>query len=225
MLLPESAVKQNVRFACRVGPAYAARMPRLTPQRSAQRREQIVDATIRCIARHGFQGATMAQIIAESGLSAGAVYAHFRSKMAILEAVAQAQLTQLLAVEAGELARPEPTHPADVIGLLLEHVERAMIHHPAGDLSVAIVQIWAQAALGGELREVLAPQVALLLESLTQVVARWRDAGHLPPETDAEQTARVLASTLPGYLLQRLVLGEIPRTAYVQGLRDLMAGR
>jgi len=199
-------------------------MPRLTPERSAQRRAQIVDATIRCIVRYGFQGATMAQIIAESGLSAGAVYAHFPSKNAILAAVAETQLTRLLAVELEGIAQPEALHPADVIGRMLEHVETGMIHHPAGDLTVAVVQIWAQAALGGEVRDVIAPQVAVLLEAMTEVVARWRDAGHLPPDTDAEQTARVLASTLPGYLLQRLVLGDIPRAAYVQGLRDLMAG-
>ena len=71
-------------------------MPRLTPERSAQRRAQIVDATIRCIVRYGFQGATMAQIIAESGLSAGAVYAHFPSKNAILAAVAPKPVNLLI---------------------------------------------------------------------------------------------------------------------------------
>ena len=68
--------------------AYDRGMPRLTPERRAMRRDQVLRAAVRCVIRSGFQGLTMSEVIAESGLSAGAVYGYFASKDALLAALA-----------------------------------------------------------------------------------------------------------------------------------------
>lgn len=196
-------------------------MPRITDERRARRRGQIVDATIRCIMRHGYQGTTMAHIIEESGLSAGAVYGYFPSKNAILEAVAQLELAGLGAILREAHDGPDPADPVDVLAAFLAHVDREMIHHPAGDLSIVVVQIWGQAALGGEVRDLLAPQIMALVHGMAGVVQRWRDAGHLPQSNDPTMTARALLATLPGFMLQRLIHGELSQADYVQAIRDL----
>ena len=49
-------------------------MPKVSEQHREARRDQIVDAALRCFSRKGFQRTSMADIIAESGLSAGAIY-------------------------------------------------------------------------------------------------------------------------------------------------------
>ncbi len=50
----------------------------------AQRREQLIKATIRCIARKGLSGTTMADVTSAAGLSLGIVNLHFQSKDKLL---------------------------------------------------------------------------------------------------------------------------------------------
>ena len=49
-----------------------------------QRREQLIKATIKCVAKKGLSGTTMADITKEAGLSLGIVNLHFQSKDKLL---------------------------------------------------------------------------------------------------------------------------------------------
>jgi TetR/AcrR family transcriptional regulator, transcriptional repressor of aconitase len=49
-------------------------MPRVAESYLQARRRQIMDAAVTCFARSGFHAATMQDIVAETGLSAGAIY-------------------------------------------------------------------------------------------------------------------------------------------------------
>ncbi len=46
----------------------------------AERRQQLIDATIRCIAQHGLSAVTMQMVTREAGLSVGIANLHFQSK-------------------------------------------------------------------------------------------------------------------------------------------------
>ncbi len=61
-------------------------MPKVTEEYLDTRRQQIMAAAYRCFAKKGFHQATMRDIYAEAGLSAGAIYHYFRSKEEIIEA-------------------------------------------------------------------------------------------------------------------------------------------
>lgn len=50
------------------------------------RREQIVRATIRCLAREGYSGLTMKKVAREAGVSQGILHYYFADKRAILVA-------------------------------------------------------------------------------------------------------------------------------------------
>jgi TetR/AcrR family transcriptional regulator, transcriptional repressor of bet genes len=50
------------------------------------RREQIVRATIRCLARDGYTGLTMKKVAREARVSQGSLHYYFRDKRAILVA-------------------------------------------------------------------------------------------------------------------------------------------
>ena len=45
-----------------------------------RRREQLIKATINCIAKRGIAGTTMADVTNDAGLSSGIVNLHFQSK-------------------------------------------------------------------------------------------------------------------------------------------------
>lgn len=55
-------------------------MPKIPEERKAERREQILAGARRCFARHGYEGATVARLEQEIGLSRGAIFHYFPSK-------------------------------------------------------------------------------------------------------------------------------------------------
>ena len=64
-------------------------MPRVPQAELAQRRGAILDAARRAFARHGYEGATVRVLEAETGLSRGAIFHHFRDKEALFLALAE----------------------------------------------------------------------------------------------------------------------------------------
>ncbi|MCW2723356.1 MAG: TetR family transcriptional regulator [Frankiales bacterium] len=55
----------------------------------AARRDEILSAARRAFARHGYEGATVKVLEAETGLSRGAIFHHFRDKEALFLALAE----------------------------------------------------------------------------------------------------------------------------------------
>jgi AcrR family transcriptional regulator len=55
-------------------------MPKISEERKTERRGQILDGARRCFSRHGYEGATVARLEAEVGLSRGAIFNYFGSK-------------------------------------------------------------------------------------------------------------------------------------------------
>lgn len=98
---------------------------RRTASREA-RRVQLIDATMKCIARKGMGSTTLSDVATEAGLSQGIVNLHFESKKNLL--------TETLASLAGEyrekfdkaLANAGPG-PADKLAAIMEHDLRPSI--------------------------------------------------------------------------------------------------
>jgi AcrR family transcriptional regulator len=55
-------------------------MPKISQERKEARREQILEGARRCFAVNGYEGATVARLEAEIGLSRGAIFNYFSSK-------------------------------------------------------------------------------------------------------------------------------------------------
>jgi AcrR family transcriptional regulator len=55
-------------------------MPKISEERKEERREQILAGARRCFAEHGYEGATVARLEHEIGLSRGAIFNYFPSK-------------------------------------------------------------------------------------------------------------------------------------------------
>lgn len=55
-------------------------MPKISEERKAARREQILDGARRCFAEYGYEGATVVRLEKATGLSRGAIFNYFPSK-------------------------------------------------------------------------------------------------------------------------------------------------
>src|SRR6187431_576833 len=97
-------------------------MPRVSQEYRDARRDEIADAALRCFARTGVQRTSMADIIAESGLAAGAIYGHFASKQELIVDVARRVLGNRV-VELGEMQNAvEMPSPGEAVGFLVKSV-------------------------------------------------------------------------------------------------------
>lgn len=75
-------------------------MPRVSPDRLAARRRQILDGARVCFARYGYEGATVRRLEEATGLSRGAVFHHFRDKESLFLALAENESARMADVVA-----------------------------------------------------------------------------------------------------------------------------
>ncbi|MBI4941595.1 MAG: TetR/AcrR family transcriptional regulator [Actinobacteria bacterium] len=196
-------------------------MPRVSSTHLAARREQIVSAALVRFARNGFHAATMADVIEESGLSAGAVYRYFRGKDELVEAICERALNAAAHSLTDLLADDEAPDPADAVAHVVDALDAA-----AGDGGVDLrrvqLQAWAEALRApGVLRTATEAQVHLR-RALARVVVRAQETGRLPATLDVDAAAQVLQSLVVGRLVQDLLATDVEPGSYGEAVWTLL---
>ena len=120
------------------------------PQLAEARRQQILDAAADCFRRHGYHGASMAQICRTAGMSAGHVYHFFASKDDIITAIISRDLQQLFSLMAEIAARPESLHAA-----LVNSVQRGVDDNLEPTYSALQLEMLAEAARNPHVASIL----------------------------------------------------------------------
>jgi AcrR family transcriptional regulator len=105
-------------------------MPKVTDEHRAACRTEILAAACRCFACDGFHATSDADIIAESGLSAGAVYLYFRTKTEIISAVVEMTLSTADELFAELLADDATPTPEQTVAFMVDAVMQRAVHHP-----------------------------------------------------------------------------------------------
>jgi AcrR family transcriptional regulator len=158
-------------------------VPRLTDVVREERRAQISDAAMRCFRAHGFANTSMADIIAESGFSAGSIYSHFAGKADLARYASSRALDRRREALRAETGTPGATlTPMDALRLLLAD-KRA-----DGDAIPALFQIWAESTHDEELGQVARDNIAVVHTLVREALAPWAaeaDASGAPRDADA----------------------------------------
>jgi AcrR family transcriptional regulator len=195
-------------------------MPKVSDAHRAARSRQILDAAGRCFTRDGFHQTSMQDVFRESGLSAGAVYRYFPSKHAIVAAIAEEVLVELTAAF-DEITDAEPVPPLEeAMARVLAVAHR--LTGPDGPGPIAL-QVWSESRRDPLLADLVATAYGTIRARFVQLVRTARDAGQLPAGTDPEHLGPVLFGTMLGYILQRLLVGNVDPDSYGAGLRSLLA--
>jgi AcrR family transcriptional regulator len=193
-------------------------VPRVSEAHLAARREQILDAAQRRFLRNGFHATSMQDVLAEAGLSAGAVYRYFRSKDEIIAAIAERYSGEMIAtltesIDDPELSLVEVMHRA--AGLIEANAG------PDGSLRLAL-QVWAEAMRDEAIAHTVRHVMTKLRVKFVQLAKRAGGTGELPADTDPAATGTALFALVVGYGVQRVLTGVPDLATYRRGLRALL---
>lgn len=194
-------------------------MPKVSDAYREARRDEIARAAIRRLSTQGFSGTSMADIIDESGLSAGAIYSHFASKAEIAQHAARmvvgTQSDELVA-----LARRSdpPLGPVEIISFVLDTTKLLGIQR------TMLLQVWAEATVDPQIRVILDETVGKLRGAYGEAIEPWlRVRGR---QTDA-QSIRALADTMvaltQGFVVNAALFGRDDPAGYLAGIAELFA--
>ncbi len=197
-------------------------MPRITDERRAARREQILEAARACLQEYGLEAVSMEMIIARSGLSTGAVYGYFKGKDQIINAVITDGTAAMAADLAPILTNPDPPPPSE----LIEQVLRAIVdfgRHKPGDIDRLLVSLhgWSHAQSDPQLRAATRAAYAGLRRRFDDLAKRWQAAGTLDTTIDSKAVAQLLTSITLGFVAQRALAGSADLTAHVSALKAI----
>lgn len=172
-------------------------MPRLRV--SGSRKTAICDALLRVAAAEGISGLTMERLAREVGVTPGALFRHFESRDAMLDAAAR-RIAEILE---GTLP-PRDLPPLDRVRLFFLNRLRMLGAQP-GIPQLVVSDQFAKAlppAGARLLRGVIARSVSCIVEGLAEAAARGEVRRDVPP--------RELALLVMGSLLARgLLLGHL----------------
>jgi AcrR family transcriptional regulator len=161
------------------------------------RREQIVRATIRCLARDGYAGLTMKRVAALADVSQGILHYYFRDKAAMLTAAAlrvTADLDRRVAVEARG-ARDARGRLRAVIRACLETAVESR------DFWTVFIEFWGEALHDRRLAAVNRQAYARARRLIGATLARGRVTGQVRA-VSLEEASAVVLGLLDGLSLQ-----------------------
>ncbi|HEY53451.1 MAG TPA: TetR/AcrR family transcriptional regulator [Caldilineae bacterium] len=172
-------------------------------ERMAARREQILQAAIACFSRKGYHLTTMDDIVAESGMSKGSLYWHYKSKKDILISVAEWYFSQMMGEMMG-MAQQAPT-ATDQIKMLLAFVVEMMGAEDA--LLNVFFDFYAETRHDDEVTDAVREVMMPFIDAIADIVAEGVASGEFRP-VDARTVAVTFMAAGDGLFLYRAILTE-----------------
>jgi AcrR family transcriptional regulator len=200
-------------------------VPRITEQRRAERRRQILTCAWTCFSRNGFHATSMDDIIAATGMSASGVYRYFGGKDELIDAAGEESMAVFRTLF-DRLRNTEPVPDvATTIATIVEPVAGSVGNSVDStgeyDLSRVAIQAWSEALRQPQLRERTGDFHREMRSQLTTLARRWQHAGLLAPQASPEAVGIVLATFMPGMLVARHAADRVSAEQVLAGLRGL----
>jgi AcrR family transcriptional regulator len=185
-------------------------VPKLSEEAKQERRERILAGARRCFARFGYEGATVARLELEIGLSRGAIFNWFPSKEALFLELASRENTRLLELIVAEgfegFVHAVSTEDADWLAVYLEFGRR----------------LRASAELREQWLRLAPPEVQ---ERTRRWIVDAQERGELRDDLAPDEIGKFLGVVFDGMVTQRALGFETPPPDLVVALiRDALGG-
>ncbi len=182
------------------------RVPRLSAAQEHQVRQRIIRAAVEVFSEKGYHRATIADVVARSGLSVGAIYTHFTGKEQLfLEScdLISGQGLDELAVRLAPL-----TSTSERLRAAIEYYVESIDEFDGAPGQVGLVRAWAEAGEEPGVREMLVRRRERLVGAGQLLIREGITRGELPSWVDVDGLSRGFMALLDGLLLQRIEAGD-----------------
>lgn len=166
------------------------------PDVSEERKDQILEAATRVFTQRGVDDARMDDIVAESGLSKGAIYWYFDSKEAIIVAIVDrifdwetAHIQKIISSDQGAAKKLELFIQASIEDM-----------HKIQPLMPLIFDFWTRSLRNPAINQAIKRYYQLFLEIIEPIIQQGISTGEFRP-VDVKQTALTIGAALEGTIL------------------------
>jgi AcrR family transcriptional regulator len=174
-------------------------MPKISEAQRETRRQQILDAALRCFSRDGFHNTTTADIVRESGVSQGTLYLYFTTKDDMVLALSEDRHQREAMLNA--LAQKEQDPIKGLLALIELH-GKGLNHEERLDGRRVGVQGWAEALRNPRIHASVVEGLTMVREAIARLIERGQHTGQIRPEIDPDAVARTLVAVFQGLVLQ-----------------------
>ena len=179
-------------------------MPKISEERKAERREQILAGARRCFADHGYEGATVARLEAEIGLSRGAIFNYFPSKEDLFL----------------ELSTRDNARISEIwVNQGLDAVFREVVELDPAWLSVYL-ELFRRIRTDAEFRARIEERHRRVAPANKERIEAAQRSGEFRDDLDAKAIGTFVNLVLNGLVLMRAGDEELPSTELVLALLD-----
>lgn len=186
-------------------------MPKVSAAHQEQVRRRIVDAALRVFSAHGYHRSTVADVVAVSGLSVGAIYTYFPSKEALFVETCDLASAQGVEELGSRLVGVE--HTAERMAVACALFVETIDSFDGDPGQVSLVAAWSEAEADPALRGMLARRRQRLVTAGRLILVDGVARGELPVWLDVEAVAWAISAMLDGLILQRVEAGPEFRPA------------
>ncbi|WNZ11664.1 TetR family transcriptional regulator [Streptomyces sp. 11x1] len=172
-------------------------MPRLTDARKELRRAQITEAAVRCFSRNGLERTSIADITAESGLSTGSIYAHYRNKAELVQASAHAVLAKRAEVLGEYAGSDTPPDPDELLARLIAGIDP--VEARVG------VQTWGEATNNPAIHGIVVDTIDRMRAMVHDSVTAWLVKVEHLESAEAQERATPIAHRVQSLYLAQLL--------------------
>lgn len=191
-------------------------MPKISDERRESRREAILDATVACLARHGYAGTSVRLIAEAAGMTKGGLYAYFESKEAIMLAVAERQMQRQLA----EVAAAPAATAREQLEALFAAYQRTNADPDVVATQRAIYDLWHLMIELPPVRSALDARYRTYVDTIAGVIRRGQTSGEFRRDADAGVVAGLIIAARDGMVYHAVELGlPVPLVALTELLR------
>jgi AcrR family transcriptional regulator len=178
------------------------------------RREQILCAARTCFSAYGFHGTSIANLSKSSGMSIGHIYHYFQNKEAIIKAIAEEALAEILEVHADILDRP------DMLEGLLSHTVETAVQFSRLENSKLRLEIMSEAARNACLARMVRDFDQRIRDSALRIL-KCIDAsrGACSCDTELESRFELMSALVSGFLTRSVKGCRIDEHVLRQSLR------
>lgn len=184
---------------------------------SERRRAQVIAAASDCFAERGFHNASIADISKLAGMSSGHIYHYFENKEAIVEAIAEATLDEILEIHADILVG------ADMLEGLISHAVETSIHFSRLENSRLRLEILSEASRNARLAHIVQTFDRRAKESILEILKCINESrADCLSNSELESQFELISALVSGFLARSVNGPQVNENVLRQSLHRVL---